>query len=123
MDDGIQAALQMYDRKRQHGEIDLVFELGRRFKKFLGEEDMNHFLKDSTVTSIYLTCPEGQRIILSQWLNSLLLRYSSLRKADINEVLRAIIIDGDVNDWLALVDDYVIPYIVNNNVIKEVYGG
>lgn len=108
-------------RPIREGEQDLIAEVSDKIKVNIGEESAAMFMQHHIVAPAIGINPVFQRVSINRWLRMIVLSYREIDDICVTGVISYIIDDGNDVDWLTLLDDLIIPFLREHNVIHRVH--
>lgn len=112
-------AMEVFCTPRIEGEKDLVGLIVRDLEAYYSKVAKDVFIADKNIISIMPLNPISQRVIINRWFNGELLKYRNrVNDLDVITVLRYVIDDGTVEDWLEHMQIIVIPFFKLKNVLN-----
>jgi hypothetical protein len=111
--------MDIYNRPRQLDDINLVSILGINISALGGDDVLPSFNNEMVGLGIVNANPVVQRILLNRYLTNKLLIFRSVKGVNVTEVLPFMVSDGYVEDWLSLMKEIVLPFIITNGVLKS----
>jgi len=112
-------AQDIFNRKREKNEIDLVGLLTGKFLDGVDEKTAAIFATHKDIVSVNELNPIAQRIIINRYLNNKLLMYRNVSGKNVSEIMMYVINDGSLSDWVELFNKVVLPYFIQENVIVK----
>jgi hypothetical protein len=107
--------------KRKNDEIDMVTVLGNILKEHVDEYSSTIFLNNKEIKTILELNPYSQRIIINKFFSNLFYIYRSKKNKSIVSMISMLVIDGSIEDWFKVFNNYVLPFIKKNEVFQVVY--
>lgn len=98
----------------------LVIEVADKIKYNISEDDKNIFMSIGEIAGVIDLNSTFQRATINRVFRNMLFMFRSVNKVNITDVSLYVIDDGDDDDWLMVLDDYVIPFFRTNNVFAVV---
>ena len=109
--------MDIYNIPRKHGDIDLISILAENITALGGVLMLPNFHIEMQTQGIAGVNPVVQRILLNRYLTHKLLVYRSVSGVNVTEILPFMASDGYVEDWLSLMKEIVLPFVVANSVL------
>jgi hypothetical protein len=113
------SAMEVFCTPRIEGEKDLVGLIVRDLEAYYCKLAKDVFISNRDIISIIPLNPISQRVIINRWFNAELLKYRSrVDDLDVVTVLRYVIDDGTIDDWLESMQVIVIPFFKLKNILN-----
>lgn len=111
--------LKMYHKVRPDTVPSLTEEIRLVLEQGVGKEVADYILKDDDIKSTLDKYPVIQQLSLHIYFNKLLLRYGYLTNTDTTHLM-SLIRYNELTVWANSLRQYILPFIVENNVIQVV---
>lgn len=109
--------------KSEIGERNLVMEVADLLANNIDKETSDLFLNNKIIKNIIDLNQVVQRVNINRFFRLFALSYREVSndpKIDVSGVNMYIIDDGEVEDWMSLVVDLIIPFFKSEDVIRKV---
>lgn len=78
------------------------------------------FLQHSDVQNVAKLNSATQRVVINSVLLNALLAFRHISNTNVNVVLPILANDGDTGDWIELVKEMIVPFVLENKVLETV---
>lgn len=109
--------------KSEIGERNLVMEVADLLANNIDKETSDLFLNNKIIKNIIDLNQVVQRVNINRFFRLFVLSYREVSndpKIDVSGVNMYVIDDGEVEDWMSLVVDLIIPFFKSEDVIRKV---
>jgi len=110
-------ARELFMVKRGINDIDLLLEVTKIMVRKCGKLGASYFRTNPEILIIEELNPASQRIIINRVLNQALLLFRAHNNINISEVMIYLINDGLNDEWLSLMEDVVLPFFAEHNIL------
>jgi hypothetical protein len=117
----VEAGLSMYFAKSDKNDINLVTMMTELLNKSISKEAAVVFANRPEIIAVGALSSLAQRVIINRYFRFLLMQHRALSDTPTLGYAQALVNDGSVEDWLRLFNDYVLPFLNENNVFTTVY--
>lgn len=101
--------------------VDPIASMGGVIERMCGKVSSDIFYNHPIIQQVLTADREVQRVAISRWLSILLLAFSTYAGVNINGYIIFANNIGDPDEWVAVVEREVMPFVSRNNVIVESY--
>lgn len=111
---------EQFKQKAGHKDPNLVELMASYIEMGVGESEAAMFKSTPSIVGVMDNLPTVQRITINRFFTNILMRFRSKKEVDVNNIIPYLIQDGDIKDWFTLINEFVLPFFKEHNVINVV---
>jgi len=113
-------AMAMFYKEPEEGELNLVTLVAEHLNSYEESIEGDVFKQSSDIIHASKLNMLAQRVVINRYLFNKLLIYRSMTDIEVVNTVQFLANDGLTEDWITLMKEFVIPFVVHNKVLSTV---